>query len=142
LLPVGIHDCNLAEIEAAFVHNNQRELVWRGFGQYLELIRSVPGLNVVYVDGGFVTDKVHPKDLDVIIEYRDGKTRFRLKETYWFLRLRDRVWNRHLVDILDCLLNEPSPNMKDFFQLLRPEEAVQRGLPAGSQKGILRISLR
>ena len=130
------------EIEAAFVHNHHRRSVWRGFLEFLEIVKGTPDLNLIYVDGGFITDSAHPKDIDIIIEYPDGPTRFRLQQTYWFLRLRDRVWNRYTVDVMDCLLNEPSPNMTDFFQLLRPEDAVKRGLSAGSRKGILRITLR
>jgi hypothetical protein len=141
-LPVGIHDCDLSEIEAAFVHNDQRRLVWRGFQAYLELVRAVPELNIIYVDGSFITDGVHPNDIDIIIEYPDGAMRVRLKDDNWFLRLRERVWSQHRVDSFSCLSNEPSPNMTDFFQFLRPEEAVKRGLSAGSRKGILRVSLR
>jgi hypothetical protein len=125
-----------------FVDNLQRRAIWNGFQEFLEHIRLHPDLSLIYVDGSFVTDKTHPKDVDIIIEYPDGATQIRLNATYWFLRLRDRVWHRYMVDVLDTIANEPSPNMTEFFQLLRPEEAIQRGLPAGSQKGILRIALR
>jgi len=140
-LPIGIHDCNLAEIESAFVHNLERRKLWTLFQEYLELIKH-PDLNIVYVDGSFITDKTHPKDIDIIIEYPDSATEFRLKATYSFLRLRQQISDRYSVDALSTVFNEQSPNMVDFFQLLRPEEAVQRGLPVGSRKGILRIALR
>ena len=141
-MPTGVHDCDLAEIEAVFVYNGQRRLIWRGFRTFLELIKPLTELNSVYLDGSFITDNPHPNDVDIIIEYADSNTRYRLREDNWFLRLRGRVLDLHSVDVLGCLENEPAPNMTDFFQLLRPQEAVERGLPAGTRKGILRIKLR
>ena len=125
-----------------FVRNHNRRTVWDGFKQFLEHIQSLSDLNRIYVDGGFVTDSIKPEDIDIVIEYPDGATRQRLRDTYWFLRRRERVAHRYKVDVLDCLLNEPPPTFIEFFQLLRPEEATKRGLPPGSEKGILRISLR
>lgn len=141
-MPLGIHYCELSEIEAVFAHNRQRKKIWQGFLAFLDLVRPISELNVIYIDGGFVTDNAHPDDVDIIIEYPDGATRQRLREDHWFLRLRSKVLDTHLVDVLGCLLNEPSPNMIEFFQFLRIDDAVKRGLPAGARKGILKTTLR
>jgi hypothetical protein len=37
--------------------------------------------------------------------------------------------------------NSPGNDLRAFFQYLRPEEALTRGLRAGETKGILRIVL-
>lgn len=139
---MGVHDCDLNEIEAVLVYNEQRRLVWRGFLAFIELVKPLQELNVIYVDGGFVTDNAHPKDVDIIIEYPDSATRYRLANSYLFLKDRKQVKDVYRVDVLECFSNAAAPDMRDFFQLLRPEDALKRGLPAGSKKGILRIGLR
>jgi Family of unknown function (DUF6932) len=143
-LPLGIHDCELSEIEKVFVHDNrQRKEIWRGFQALLELVRPISELNVIYIDGGFVTDNAHPNDVDIVIEYPDKATRRRLREDHWFLRQRSKVLDIHLVDVLGCLLNEPpQSSMVEFFQFLRIDDAIKRGLPAGARKGILKITLQ
>ena len=55
ILPLGTHHCDLNEIEQVFVHNEQRRMVWRGFLRYLDLLKPINELNVLYIDGGFIT---------------------------------------------------------------------------------------
>ena len=141
-MPVGIHDCTLSEIEATYANNHKRRQVWEGFGKFLEHLKGLSGLNAIYVDGGFVTDKEHPKDVDIVIEYADSSTKIDLAATYWFFRQRDKVWDRYSVDVWDCVENEPPPTMVNFFQFLSVQDAVERGVPLDTQKGILRVSLR
>jgi hypothetical protein len=140
LLPVGIHDCTLSEIEATYARNYKRRQVWGRFSEFLEHLKGIPGLNAVYVDGSFVTDKEKPSDVDIVIEYDDGRTRVRLAQTYWFLRQKDKVKHRYSVDVLGCLKTEKSPAMVELFQMLRVEDAIQRGVPPDTRKGILRIT--
>lgn|GEM_PF-2885850 len=99
-------------------------------------------MNVVYVDGSFVTDNEHPKDIDIVIEYSDGRARVRLSETYWFLRQKDKVWHRYSVDVLSCLKNEKPAKMVELFQCLKVQDALERGLSSDARKGILRVSLQ
>jgi hypothetical protein len=136
--------CNLSEIEAVFVHNEQRQKIWRGFIRYCDRLRPVNELDVLYVDGGFVTDNELPKDVDVIIEYPDMATFIRLATAHRYLRDRKFVKSAYWVDMLQWLpvLPPGADDMKEYFQLLRPEDALRRGLPAGSRKGILQLSLR
>ncbi len=141
-MPPGIHDCDRLDIEAWCASNVQRHLIWQGFIAFIELIRPLPELDRIYIDGSFVTDKQHPKDVDIIIEYPDAATRIRSIQNNECLRTRDHIKNVYKVDVLSCLAISQGPDMRDFFQLLRPEDAARRGLPAGTRKGILRISLR
>lgn len=120
----------------------QRHLIWQGFLAFKELITPLSELDKIYIDGSFVTDKQHPKDVDIIIEYPDAATRIRLIRNNECLRTRAHIKDVYKVDVLTGLANAPGPDMRDFFELLRPEEAAGKGLPAGTRKGILRISLR
>jgi hypothetical protein len=83
LLPVGIHDCTFAELEAEFGQNHwvadeasetRREVLCPHRGRlcdrlrvYLAELRSV-GFDVeVLVNGSFVTIKPDPNDIDLIV---------------------------------------------------------------------------
>ena len=68
------------------MHNDQRRLIWRGFLTFIELIRPIQELNLIYVDGGFVTDNAYPKDVDVVVEYPDMATMVRLTQNNRFLQ--------------------------------------------------------
>jgi hypothetical protein len=100
-------------------------LIWQGFLAFKELITPLPELDKIYVDGGFVTDNQHPKDVDIIIEYPDAATRIRLIRDNECLRTRDNIKSVYKVDVLACLATAREPDMRDFFQLLRPEEAYR-----------------
>ena len=139
---MGVHVCNLTEIESVFVSNDQRRLIWRGFLAFIELVKPLPELNNIYVDDGFVTDKAHPKDVDIIIEYPDSPTHVRMARGNVCLRTRNQIKDVYKVDVLECFSNSTTLDMRHLFQLLRPEEALAGGVPAGTMKGILRISLR
>lgn len=83
LLPVGIHDCTFAELEAAFGQNpwvqdpqseSRRELLCprrsslcARLQAYLEELRRVGIDAEVLVDGSFVTAKPDPNDIDRIV---------------------------------------------------------------------------
>lgn len=143
ILPLGIHVCDLYEIEAVFVYNARRRAIWDGLSLFLEKIRLVPEIDVLYVDGGFITDKELPKDVDVIIEFADLSNYYGLARRQPDLIDRDHIRATFLVDLLFRVEPMP-PGMKDlreFFQYLRPEDAIRRGLPVGSKKGILRVYL-
>lgn len=144
ILPVGIHDCDLNEIEAVFVHNRRRREIWNGFQRFLDLVRPIIEIDLIYVDGGFVTDKPEPKDVDIVIEYPDASTLIRLMNTHSFLADRDAVRDAYLVDVLPCLPQLPTGinDLRVYFQYVRPQDALERGLPVGSKKGILRISIQ
>lgn len=141
---MGIHDCDLNEIQAVFVNNVRRQVIWDGFLQFYNLLKSVSEIDVIYVDGGFVTDNELPKDVDVVIEYPDTATFIRLRAAHRFLGDRTHVKDTYKVDMLPCLPQLPAGvnDLREYFQYVRPEDALRRGLPAGAKKGILRVSVR
>jgi len=141
---LGIHDCNLNEIQAVFVYNARRQAIWQGFIQFYNLLQSVSEIDLIYVDGGFVTDNELPKDIDVVVEYPDMTTFLRLRVIHRFLEDRAYVKDTYKVDMLPCLTQLPAGanDLREYFQYVRPEDALKRGLPAGAKKGILRVSIR
>lgn len=147
ILPVGIYDCDLSEIAVRFVYNNQRQTVWDSFLTYLAQLVAIPEVSLVYVDGSFTTDKENfaddnepPKDVDIVLEMTDFHTINRLFLQHPHLFIQDNVKRTYNVDLWIWTAGAPY-DLREYFQYLRPEEAMNRNVAAGTRKGILRISL-
>jgi hypothetical protein len=127
-----------------FVFNRDRELVWEGFNRFLNQIGPIAEIDVLYIDGGFVTNNDKPKDIDIVLEFPDVPTLFGVLSHNPSLLDHDGIKFTFQVDLWFAAIGQPShmPDLRLFFQYLRPEDAVTRNLPAGSKKGILRIALR
>ncbi len=67
VLPPGIHDATLDEIEHRFATNDTRKRLYQGFREGVEALRKA-GCQVVYLDGSFVSEKEHPGDFDACWE--------------------------------------------------------------------------
>jgi hypothetical protein len=63
VLPPGLHDATLDEVEQRFATNGTRARLMEGLRLGCEALR-VAGCSVVYVDGSFVTEKPFPGDFD------------------------------------------------------------------------------
>lgn len=127
------------------MRNEQRQKVWHGFTKYRDRLITVSELDIIYMDGGFVTDSTSPKDVDVVIEFPDVATLIRLATAHRYLRERKYVKDAYKVDIVACFPALPpgvTEDMRDFFQRLRPEDAIKRGLSPDTKKGILKLSIR
>jgi hypothetical protein len=63
VLPPGIHDATLLEIEARFATTPHRRALFDGFGRVISAL-EIAGCAAVYLDGSFVSGKPHPDDFD------------------------------------------------------------------------------
>ena len=63
VLPTGIHDATMQEVEEKFATNPDRRLLFGGFRRATRILRSA-GCRVVYLDGSFITEKPLPGDFD------------------------------------------------------------------------------
>lgn len=91
-LPPGIHRCSVEEISARFGSGSEeREAEIAELLRFVEAARAV-GLKRLLVNGSFVTSKIAPIDVDLVIlpgpDYpRDGQ-RLENSETLWpFLQI-------------------------------------------------------
>ncbi|MEN6522854.1 MAG: hypothetical protein ABFD14_03930 [Anaerolineaceae bacterium] len=64
VLPQGVFDANLEEIESRFATNQIRRHLMKGLCKACKALRKA-GCKVVYVDGSFVSEKTFPGDYDV-----------------------------------------------------------------------------
>ena len=63
VLPCGIHDTTIAEVEARFATTPHRKRLFAGFVRMAQVLAAA-GCRYVYLDGSFVTAKPHPGDYD------------------------------------------------------------------------------
>ena len=71
-LPPGSHDATLAEVEAVFgrfQETERRITLFRKLSEYIAELRSLGHAREVLLDGSFVTAKVSPGDIDLIVVY-------------------------------------------------------------------------
>lgn len=64
VLPFGIHNATLKEVEECFATNNKRKQLFRGLVKACESLKAA-GCSTIYLDGSYVTDKDFPSDYDV-----------------------------------------------------------------------------
>lgn len=138
LLPVGIHDATLAEIEKAFGMQNDTRVEHfknlKNFCEELEVFGSL--IKGIFVDGSFVTSKVAPGDIDIVVVHdEDDFPELDEHENAEFL-YEDRAKERYNFD----LFVECDDTMVRFFQTVSIDFALEHSLSAGHPKGIIRVT--
>ncbi|HJO67890.1 DUF6932 family protein [Sphingomonas sanguinis] len=63
VLPPGIHDASIDEIETRFANTTHRRWLFEGFRRLAQALADA-GCSTLYLDGSFVTAKPHPGDYD------------------------------------------------------------------------------
>jgi hypothetical protein len=63
VLPPGVHDATLDEVEQRFATNKKRKVLYDGLVRGCKLLKSA-GCSVVFLDGSYVTEKPVPGDFD------------------------------------------------------------------------------
>lgn len=75
LLPVGVHDCSLEEIRAAFGHfarSTRRLDLTAKLEAYVSEARQSQLILWIGIDGSYVTDKPEPEDIDIVVALAPG----------------------------------------------------------------------
>jgi len=63
VLPPGVHDATMEEIEARFATTDRRRTLFSGFKDGTFVLRKA-GCRTIFLNGSFVTDKLVPGDFD------------------------------------------------------------------------------
>jgi hypothetical protein len=137
LLPQGIHDCTwneLAERFGSFQSSDRRPQLCRKLEKFIGELRRVRLGRELIIDGSFVTDKLAPNDIDLIlllsIDHDDAAD---LRPDEYNLLSKTRVRSRFGFDIF--VVGEGSRDYVrtvDFFSQVRD---------AKLRKGLLRFRL-
>ena len=70
LLPEGIHDCTLEEIEfrfGRFLGSDRRPQLWQRFLEFVREVRASGAIEAILLDGSFATAKPDPNDIDIVL---------------------------------------------------------------------------
>ena len=133
LLPPGVHDATLKEVEERFATNEERKYLFEGFNRGVKNLRAA-GCKTVYLDGSFVSEKENPGDFDACWEP---------------VGVDDGNLDRVLLDFSDKRRRQKLKYGGEFFpSTLRAEgvltflEYFQRDRHTGQVKGIIRIRLK
>lgn len=112
-LPEGVHECSLDELQQRFggaQHLDQRSVLFAKLEQYIQELRSTGMVAGLVVDGSFVTNKVEPNDIDLVLilpENHDFAADLRPFE--YNVLSRRRVHKRYAFDVL--VAREKSPEL-------------------------------
>ncbi len=145
LLPPGIHDCSLDDAHHRFVINPHRAQMWSRFLKFVDWTRSLNSFDILYLDGGYISDKAKPQDIDVILQTRAPYGTAALESMIPFFHYgTDKILEEYGVHIHFWSEGFPGGvnDFRLFFQYLRPQDAAPRGLQAGATKGIVKINIR
>lgn len=133
LLPVGVHDCTLAEVAARFgifQGNEQRPRLMIKLSEFLEEVRASGIVREVLVDGSFVTAAPAPNDVDLImVVARSHNFAADLNPAAYNVVSKRRVQRRYGFDML--VAREGSVEYGRwvaFFQQVRLEPLATKGI--------------
>jgi hypothetical protein len=142
LLPEGIHDATLEEIEREFSLSNRRRTLFDNLKQYLGGLKLTGWACQVLLDGSFVMPSVvEPNDIDAILvlpsDWDLTRTDFRPYE-YNVLdgKHTKRVFKIELYPVLPD--SDRYHKFVELFTKVRIEWCQQFSWPADSRKGIVR----
>ena len=134
LLPPGVHQATLIEVETAFATNARRREIFNGLLDALERLR-LAGCPTAYLDGSFVSGKPNPGDFDgcwdpngvdptkldpVFLDFDNGRS-----------NQKSAFKGEFFPSSMTC--SDIGASFVEFFQ---------RDRFTGSQKGIISISLQ
>lgn len=143
-LPEGVHDTTLSELHQRLVFNPQREKLWRRLNDFLQWAMNTGMFSQAYINGGFITSKAHPEDIDVILQTRApyGAEAFAAMQPF-FVAGMDVIYTNYSVHLHFWCEGFPGglSDFRRFFQYLRPQDAAPLGLREDARKGIVRIKL-
>ncbi|MYM28967.1 hypothetical protein GTP58_11615 [Duganella sp. CY15W] len=115
LLPPGIHELTLAELQAIavtpFLADAKRALLFASFQQWLQKLQSFHVEAILWIDGSFLTSKPSPADIDCIMW--DPETSVSLTSAQWneVRKLTDRNVARVQFG-LDLYMEKPAPEKR------------------------------
>jgi hypothetical protein len=144
LLPPGIHDAALEEIERELALSNRRRTLFDNLKQYIAGVRLTGWACQVLVDGSFVMPLVaEPNDIDIILVLPEGWDMTRTDFRPYEYNVLDRKHTKRAFKIEVYPVLPDSDRYRDFLDLftrIRIEWCNQFQLPEDARKGIVRLT--
>lgn len=132
LLPLGIHNCTLEELEKTFCQNYRRKILYNKLCELIKILKNI-GCPAIYIDGSFCTSKLMPGDIDVLWDEGSGTNFLYEKQNAPEIFKKEFIKNKYEIDLFPANVTENSSGKQflAFFQFTKD----------GNAKGILKIDL-
>lgn len=138
LLPAGVHSCDFTEMLDIFGFTNRRKQLIQNVRKVVDEVRKSWG-HPIYVDGSFVTKLPKPRDLDVLLDVRNGTEDEQRAAFYYWLKHQGE-WNAKWSVHFQVDLPSNRECFADSFRRVGPSTAVRLGVGPDRTKGILLLS--
>lgn len=143
-LPEGVHPTTREELKERFATNPVRLELHLKLQNFLDWAITTGQFSRAYINGGFITNKTNPRDVDVILQTSApyGPAAFTAMEPF-FAQGIDSIYEIYSVHLHFWCEGFPGAmsDFRRFFQYLRPQDAAPSGLKEGAKKGIVQIEL-
>ena len=143
-LPEGVHPTTMEELKERFATTPTRVALFEKLSRFLEWAISTGQFSQAFVNGGFITSKPAPEDVDVILQTRAdyGPAAFAAMEPFFAQGIGSifEIYSVHLHFWCEGFPGGMS-DFRRFFQYLRPQDAAPLGLKEGAKKGIVQLKL-
>lgn len=137
LLPVGLHDCTIDEVEerfGQFTRSDRRVALMKQLRAYCGELRRVVQASFLVVDGSFVTSKDEPGDVDILLALRaDADLGADFAPFEYNAISKQRVRKRYDFDLL------VAPDATEAYDRHLAFFSDVKGRP-GVRKGLLRVT--
>jgi hypothetical protein len=144
VLPSGIHPCTLQECQntfGKFSRSDRRQRLTEALARYLKDVASTGIAVGVLVDGSYVTSKLEPNDIDLILVLRsDFDPAVELRPMEYNIQSKRTVKKLYGFDVLPAI--QGSETYEEYVQLfsqVRLDDSDQQ--TTQSVKGLLRIDV-
>lgn len=141
LLPPGVWDCTLEEIQERFCWNDHRRELWQGLERFLDHeYRKLPIQFPLWIDGSFCRKKEIPSDIDVVLDVSSFDASIALPVVIPVHLRHDEIKAKYHIDAWPRHPNIPR-DLASFFQYVGDKAAAELRLQPTDPKGILRVNL-
>lgn len=133
LLPPGLHDCSLPELQArfgVFQVSDRRPRLFNRLAEFVSACRRSSLFEMLLIDGSFVTSKAAPNDVDLLAVLRPGHDFERDLPMSEYAMVSRALLRRRFG--FDVVVAEPDSEQYqsyvDFFSQVRGAAELRKGL--------------
>jgi len=139
LLPGGIHECTIEEVEVNLAWNDERRRLTALLQEFIavELTPRFTVVPPVVLDGSYVSQKASPSNINLALELSHLSDEEQWEGQVLFQRTAD-LFRLYQIEMLPGL-KSLKQDFVDLLQTLRPQTAFEKGLHHGHRKGVLRL---
>ncbi|HKV38318.1 MAG TPA: hypothetical protein VJX67_03830 [Blastocatellia bacterium] len=144
VLPEGVHQCSLDEVESVFGRfrsTERRPLLTAKLRAYISELRRLQLAVAIVVDGSYVTSKSNPGDIDLILVLKTTlDPALEMVPSEYNVLSKRMVKKRYGFDVLSAADGSQAyRDLLEFFSNVRPDDPEQA--TNRRKKGLLKVEL-